>query len=68
MGRMTDHLRDGNFEELTGAQLNPETDRVMICGSMAMLKEHKQICEDAGMVEGSNSEPGQFVIEKAFTD
>ncbi len=68
MGRMTDCLRSGVFEEVTGAPLTPETDRVMICGSMAMLKEHKQICEDAGMAEGSNSEPGQFVIEKAFTD
>ena len=61
-------IRNGVFEEVTGAPLTPETDRVMICGSMAMLKEHKQICEDAGMAEGSNSEPGQFVIEKAFTD
>ena len=40
----------------------------MICGSMAMLQEHKALCEAAGMVEGSNSEPGQFVIEKAFVD
>ncbi len=68
MGRMTDWLRDGRFEAETGAALNPETDRVMICGSMEMLQEHKQICEEAGMTEGSNSEPGQFVIEKAFVD
>jgi ferredoxin--NADP+ reductase len=40
----------------------------MICGSMDMLKDHKAICEDLGFVEGSNSEPGQFVIEKAFVD
>jgi ferredoxin--NADP+ reductase len=40
----------------------------MICGSMAMLQEHKAICEELGFVEGSNSEPGQFVIEKAFVD
>ena len=31
-------------------------------------QEHKALCEEAGMVEGSNSEPGQFVIEKAFVD
>ena len=68
MGRMTDWLRDGRFEKATGAALSAENDRVMICGSMAMLKDHKQICEDAGMEEGSNSEPGQFVIEKAFVD
>ena len=67
-GRMTDWLQDGRFEEHTGAGLNKDTDRVMICGSMAMLQEHKAICEAAGMVEGSNSEPGDFVIEKAFVD
>ncbi|MCF6303812.1 MAG: ferredoxin--NADP reductase [Rhodobacteraceae bacterium] len=68
MGRMTDWLNDGRFATATGAALNPKTDRVMICGSMEMLKEHKAICEAAGMVEGSNSEPGDFVIEKAFVD
>ncbi len=68
MGRMTDWLRDGRFAAVSGAALSPEGDRVMICGSMAMLQDHKALCEAAGMVEGSNSEPGQFVIEKAFVD
>ncbi len=68
MGRMTDWLNDGRFTERTGAPLSKETDRVMICGSMAMLQEHKAICEQIGMIEGSNSEPGEFVIEKAFVD
>ncbi len=68
MGRMTNWLRDGRFEVFTGAPLNKETDRVMICGSMAMLQEHKSICEAVGMDEGSNSEPGHYVIEKAFVD
>lgn len=66
MGRMTDWIRDGRFAEATGAPLSPETDRVMICGSMAMLEDHKALCEAAGMVEGANSEPADFVIEKAF--
>ncbi len=68
MGRMTDWIRDGRLAGETGAPLDPETDRIMICGSMAMLQEHKAICEELGFVEGSNSEPGQFVIEKAFVD
>jgi ferredoxin--NADP+ reductase len=68
MGRMTDWLRDGRFASVSGAALSPEADRVMICGSMAMLQDHKALCLAAGMVEGSNSEPGQFVIEKAFVD
>jgi ferredoxin--NADP+ reductase len=68
MGRMTEWLRDGRLATATGGPLDPATDRVMICGSMAMLQEHKALCEAAGMTEGSNSEPGQFVIEKAFVD
>ncbi len=68
MGRMTDWIRDGRLAARVGGPLSPETDRVMICGSMAMLQEHKALCAAAGMHEGSNSEPGQFVIEKAFVD
>ncbi len=68
MGRMTDWIRDGRLADAVGGGLDPATDRVMICGSMDMLKDHKAICEDLGFVEGSNSEPGQFVIEKAFVD
>ena len=36
MGRMTDWVEDGRFEAATGAPLNAETDRVMICGSMGI--------------------------------
>ena len=68
MGRMTDWIGDGRLAEASGGPLDPGHDRVMICGSMAMLQEHKALCEAAGMTEGSNSEPGQFVIEKAFVD
>ncbi len=68
MGRMTDWLRDDRFEKATGAPLNAENDRVMICGSLGMLQDHAAICEEIGMAEGSNSEPGQYVIEKAFVD
>ncbi len=68
MGRMTDWIRDGRLADASDGPLDPATDRVMICGSMEMLQEHKSLCEAAGMAEGSNSEPGDFVIEKAFVD
>ena len=66
-GRITDLMESGKlYEELGVPPLNPETDRVMICGSMDMLQDTKELCEKAGLIEGSNAAPAQFVIEKAF--
>lgn len=66
-GRITDLITSGKmFEDLGTTPLNRENDRVMICGSMEMLNDTKQICEDAGLIEGANSKPADFVIEKAF--
>ena len=68
-GRITQLVESGKLSEATGlGPLNPETDRVMICGSMDMLQDTKALCEKAGLVEGSVSRPGEFVIERAFVD
>jgi len=40
----------------------------MVCGSPAMLDELRQMFEARGFVEGSHSESGHFVIEKAFVE
>ena len=56
------------FKDLDIDNLNPESDRVMICGSMEMIKDTAAIVEEAGLQEGSNSSPGDYVIEKAFAD
>ena len=37
-------------------------------GSTAMIRETAQMLEQLGMTEGSNANPGQFVIERAFVD
>ena len=67
MGRITTLIENGKLFEITGGgPLNPETDRVMICGSMAMLDSLKALAEKAGLEEGSNSAPSQYVYEKAF--
>jgi ferredoxin/flavodoxin---NADP+ reductase len=67
MGRITTLIENGElFADLGVPTLNPETDRVMICGSSEMLADVKALCEDFGLTEGSNSQPGDFVIEKAF--
>lgn len=52
--------------ELSLADLGPATDRVMICGSPAMLRDLKRLCEERGFDEGNTGEPGDFVVERAF--
>lgn len=55
------------FEGLEGpAKFDPETDRIMMCGSMEMIKQFAAWFEANGFTEGSNAAPGQFVIERAF--
>jgi len=39
-----------------------------MCGSPAMLEELRQMLEGRGFQEGNHSEPGHFVIEKAFVE
>ncbi|MGN6304438.1 MAG: ferredoxin--NADP reductase, partial [Mesorhizobium sp.] len=67
MGRITTLIGSGKFYSDLGVEpLNPETDRVMICGSMEMLKDVKELAENHGFVEGSLSAPASFVVERAF--
>jgi ferredoxin--NADP+ reductase len=55
------------FEGVPGAaKFDPETDRIMMCGSMEMIKQFAAWFEENGFTEGSNAAPGQFVIERAF--
>ena len=66
-GRITDLIRSGKLAlDLDLPALDSETDRLMVCGSMGLNTEIKAICEAAGLEEGSNNQPGQFVVEKAF--
>jgi len=68
-GRITDLIESGKiFADLGLPTLNPEEDRVMICGSSAMLRDLKKLCESRGLAEGNTSTPGAFVIERAFVD
>lgn len=67
MGRVTDNLTSGKvFADLDLPRMNPEEDRAMVCGSLAFNVDVKKILEDFGLKEGANSDPQQFVVEKAF--
>lgn len=68
-GRITALINDGTLASAVDLpDLNPETDRVMICGSMNMINDVKALLEERGFEEGANSKPGDFVIERAFVD
>ena len=68
-GRITDLINNNVFPQNLGLPaLNPETDRVMLCGSPAMLAELKEMMERRGFKEGNTSTPGDFVIERAFVE
>ena len=69
MGRITDLMRSGEvFADLGVPQINPETDRGMVCGNLAFNLDIKELLEGYGLEEGANSKPAQYVVEKAFLD
>ncbi|WP_090216667.1 ferredoxin--NADP reductase [Litoreibacter janthinus] len=67
MGRVTDKLRSGElFADLGVPPMTPETDRAMVCGSIGLNMDLKEIFEGFGLEEGANSDPKHYVVEKAF--
>ena len=69
MGRITELIESGKmFADLGLPAIDPAHDRVMICGSPAMLRDLKHMLEQRGFTEGNTSTPGDFVIERAFAE
>lgn len=67
MGRITDNLTSGKvFADLGLPPMNPVEDRAMVCGSLAFNVDVKAVLEGFGLREGANSEPLEYVVEKAF--
>ena len=67
MGRITTLLRDGTvFADLGVTGIEPAHDRAMVCGSIGLNTDMKEILEGFGLHEGANSEPAEYVVEKAF--
>ncbi len=68
-GRITDLITSGKlFGDIGLANLDANEDRVMMCGSPALLTDTKQLLLARGFVEGNHGEPGDFVVEKAFAE
>ena len=67
-GRVTDRITSGDFFRDLGLdnRFDPGVDRVMLCGSTTMIREAAGLLESYGLSEGSNAEPGDYVLERAF--
>lgn len=66
-GRVTNALFEGKIQEkLDLDSLNPEYDRIMICGSIPFNKDLVDWLESRGFTEGNNSTRGSYVVERAF--
>lgn len=67
MGRITDNLTSGKvFADLGIPPMDAATDRAMVCGSLALNIDVKAVLEGFGLREGANSDPREYVVEKAF--
>ena len=68
-GRIPDLIESGQMARDLGLpELNPATDRVMLCGSPEMLKSIKAVLEARAFNEGNTTTPGDFVVERAFVE
>ena len=66
-GRLTELLDTGKLCADVGLpDLNPEHDRVMICGNPSMLGELVSWLEARGFREGKSHEAAHYTIERAF--
>jgi len=66
-GRITDNLTSGKvFADLGIHPMDRDHDRAMVCGSLAFNHDVKAVLEGFGLREGANSDPQEYVVEKAF--
>ncbi|MDQ6680806.1 MAG: ferredoxin--NADP reductase [Pseudomonadota bacterium] len=69
-GRLPELIGNGKLcQDIGLPQIDPETDRAMICGGPAMLKDMRQVLDEAGFkISGGIGQPGDYVIERAFVE
>jgi len=67
-GRLTTLIDSGRLtRDLELPALDPAVDRVMVCGSPAMLTDTARLLEARGLrISARSGEPGDYVIERAF--
>jgi ferredoxin--NADP+ reductase len=69
-GRLTDLIASGKLcRDIGFPQIDPKTDRAMICGGPAMLKDMRAVLDAAGFtISAGIGQAGDYVIERAFVE
>jgi ferredoxin--NADP+ reductase len=69
-GRLTELIDSGKMATDLGlAELNPGSDRVMLCGSPSMLTDTCKRLDERGFKASPHTgQPGDYVIERAFVE
>jgi ferredoxin--NADP+ reductase len=68
-GRITTLIESGKLSADLGLPpLDPDHDRVMICGSPSVLKDLVALLDAGGFHEGSSDGQGEYVVERAFAE
>lgn len=67
-GRLTTLMDSGRMSADLGLPpIDPAQDRVMLCGSMAMIKDFRQLLDERRFKASSSiGDPGHYVFERAF--
>ena len=70
VGRLTTLIENGKLcADLGLPQINPQTDRAMICGGPAMLKDLRVVLDELGFkISAGIGQAGDYVIERAFVE
>ena len=63
-GRIQEHIENDNYWKF----IRPDSDKVMLCGSMDFNADMKKIFIDTGFTEGSKRSAGNLLQEKAFVE
>ena len=68
-GRITDLINSGKlFRDIGLPDIDPESDRFMICGSPSMLKDTCALLNARGLKESRHGQQAHYVIERAFVE
>ena len=69
-GRLTTLIENGKLcSDIDLPQLNPQTDRAMICGGPAMLADLRVVLDGLGFeISQGIGDAGHYVIERAFVE